>query len=50
MFSVKTNSSPILFRKNDKVLAFTAPPQKKSEKTVKIVPKFYQKGTFKREV
>lgn len=48
MFSVKTNTSPILFRKN-KNNAFSIPIIK-NEKKIKIVPKTFQKGVFKREV
>lgn len=51
MFPIKTNISPILFRKNNnKFIPFSISTINKNEKKIKIVPKTFQKGVFKREV
>ena len=50
MFRNSLNKPPILFSKTQNTFKLTPINQSQiSEKKVKIVPKYFQKGTFKRE-
>lgn len=50
MFKVGLNKPPILFSKNPNSFKLTPIQQTKaSEKKVQVVPKFFQKGAFRRE-